>query len=80
MATHGLILVDDAGILDGHFPPCKVDQFSLRLPVCVVAGAVTFTVALVGLWLAAGRPPSVEADALRWCLGALRAWQARRAR
>jgi len=71
LAMGGVVVV-----LQGALPELP----ALRLPACVVAGAVTFTVALAGLWLAAGRPPSVEADALRWCLGALRAWQARRAR
>jgi O-antigen/teichoic acid export membrane protein len=38
----------------------------LRLVLCAATGAVAFVAALLALWLLAGRPASVEADALRW--------------
>ena len=55
------------------------DVPAVRLVACVVVGAGAFTAALLGLWIAVGRPASVEADALRWGVSALRAWRARRA-
>jgi O-antigen/teichoic acid export membrane protein len=48
----------------------------LRLLLCAGVGAVAYVGALLVLWLLAGRPASVEADALRWGGAALRARRA----
>lgn len=42
---------------------------ALRLAMSVAVGSATFGVALLTLWALAGRPDSVERDALRWVGG-----------
>jgi len=49
----------------------------VRLVACAAAGAVTFVAALLGLWVIAGRPPSVEHDAVVLLGGYLRALRSR---
>ena len=39
---------------------------ALRLVLCIAAGAVSFVATLLALWALAGRPASVERDALAW--------------
>lgn len=50
---------------------------TLRLAMCAASGALSFGVALLALWMLAGRPASVETDALRWAAGQGRALRKR---
>ena len=51
--------------LQAALPPLPL----LRLAVCVPLGALSYVAALLGLWALAGRPASVERDALAWVRG-----------
>ena len=42
----GLIFIHYAGILDGHFPACKVDEFALGFAVSVDEGCLFHQVRL----------------------------------
>jgi O-antigen/teichoic acid export membrane protein len=52
--------------------PALPDLVFVRLMLSVAAGAISFVLALLALWVLAGRPASVEYDALNWIVGKLR--------
>jgi len=52
--------------------PALPDIAFVRLVLCAAAGAISFVAALLAFWALAGRPASVEHDALAWLGGRLR--------